>query len=135
MAVLPHGRPPAYFFFLGFLTSFFGLLSFATEILPYGVIITVWEGGSIAATRIAALGRRFGAGHTGHAEAFRAGRTAMAAVRPHHAGRLDRRAEGYDAGVLASSGETGALAGVAAAGIDVFGALSRGWRPEGGSPR
>jgi hypothetical protein len=27
--------------FLGFLVSFFGLLSFATEILPYGVIIAV----------------------------------------------------------------------------------------------
>ena len=31
------GPATAYFFFLGFLTSFFGLLSFATEILPYGV--------------------------------------------------------------------------------------------------
>ena len=27
----------AYFFFFGFLTSFLGLLSFAMEILPYGV--------------------------------------------------------------------------------------------------
>src|ERR1035438_5106315 len=34
---LPHARLLAYFFFLGFLTSFLGLLSFATEILPYGV--------------------------------------------------------------------------------------------------
>ena len=30
-------QPTAYFCFFGFLTSFFGLLSFATEILPYAV--------------------------------------------------------------------------------------------------
>ena len=39
-------RLPAYFFFFGFLTSFFGLLSLATEILPYIEIITAvrWDG-------------------------------------------------------------------------------------------
>jgi hypothetical protein len=34
------GLYTSYFFFLGFFTSFFGLLSFATEILPYGVDYT-----------------------------------------------------------------------------------------------
>jgi len=31
---MPFNNP--YFFFFGFLVSFLGLLSFATEILPYG---------------------------------------------------------------------------------------------------
>ena len=49
-------RPTAYFCFLGFFFSFWGLLSFATEILPYGLDYNGSEAG--ASEKLLAIGRK-----------------------------------------------------------------------------
>lgn len=55
----PYGldRPGPYFFFFGFLVSFFGLLSLATEILPYVEIIPAW-GTPISASCFSCLAKK-----------------------------------------------------------------------------